>query len=282
MATPADAKLYNETKKEVDKIYDKPSAYRSMAYTRFYLRAFRDKYGEKKNPYTGKKPGDLEKWRREKWIDIRSFLDTPKDPQPCGNVEYGKKEYPLCMPLSKAKSYSKEELEALLYRKSELGKKRLVKEPFLRDLYGKPIQEVNAEDIKPLKPVRLPEKPMKEPKMKEPKEMKIREPKAPRERKVKLPREKPVVQEAEVVEEAVVVPKRKPGRPRREKTEEQLKAIAEKERQKALREERKAQRLLRPKRVRKERTEEAPKRERRIDNPYGETPLTEEGFTLTF
>jgi hypothetical protein len=134
MAEPTDMKLYNETKDKVDKIYDKPSAYRSMAYTRFYLRAYREKYGNDKKAYKGKKPGELEKWRRDKWLDVRSFVDTPKDPKACGSIEYGKDEYPLCMPESKLKRYSKNELITFLNRKAELGKKRLVKEPYLRDL----------------------------------------------------------------------------------------------------------------------------------------------------
>jgi hypothetical protein len=134
MAEPTDMKLYNETKDKVDKIYDKPSAYRSMAYTRFYLRAYREKYGNDKKAYKGKKPGELEKWRRDKWLDVRSFVDTPKDPKACGSIEYGKDEYPLCMPESKLKRYSKNELITFLNRKAELGKKRLVKESYLRDL----------------------------------------------------------------------------------------------------------------------------------------------------
>lgn len=131
---PTDENLYKKTKEEVDKVYDKPSAYRSMAYSRFYLRAYREKYGNDKKAYTGKKAGQLEKWRRDKWVDIRSYVDTPDDVKACGAVEYGRKEYPLCMPLNKAKKYDKTELIALLNRKAELGKSRLVKDPFLRDM----------------------------------------------------------------------------------------------------------------------------------------------------
>ena len=214
MSVPVDEKLYEETKRKVDDIYDKPSAYRSMAYTRFYLRAFREKYGEKKAAYKGKKPGDLEKWRREKWIDIRSFLDTPEDPKPCGAIEYGKKEYPLCMPESKAKRYNKQELSALLYRKSELGKTRLVKEPFLRDLYGKPIKEVKAKDIKPLEEPKV----LKEKKVKEPKPEKA--PKAKKEEVFRA--EEPVV-------EKPPAEKRPAGRPRRQRTEEELRAEQQKQ-----------------------------------------------------
>ena len=195
MATPVDSKLYDETKKQVDKIYDKPSAYRSMAYTRFYLRAFREKYGDAKKAYSGKKPGNLETWRREKWIDIGSYMDTPRAPKACGAVEYGKGEYPLCMPESKAKKYSKQELEALLYQKSQLGKKRLVKAPFLRDVFGKPLEIVDGSNIKPLKPVIKQEKVMRQ---------KVRMLKEPI---VKIAREKAVPEPVE---------KRKRGRPMKE------------------------------------------------------------------
>ena len=196
MATPVDSKLYEEAKKHVDKIYDKPSAYRSMAYTRFYLRAFREKYGDAKKAYSGKKPGHLETWRREKWIDVGSYLDTPRAPKACGTIEYGKGEYPLCMPESKVKKYSDKELEALLYQKSQIGKTRLVKEPFLRDVFGKPLETVEGSDIKPLKPVFRQEKVIRQ---------KVRIVKEP---KVKVSRAKPLQEQAE---------KRKRGRPVKER-----------------------------------------------------------------
>ncbi len=149
MAEPTDTKLYNETKMEVDKSYDKPSAYRSMAYSRFYMRAFREKYGNAKKPYKGKKPGDLEKWRRDKWVDVRSYLDVPEDPKQCGTIDYGKKEYPLCMPLSKVKKYSKEDLASFVNQKSKLGKSRLVKESFLNLINEKPLATKDISNIKP-------------------------------------------------------------------------------------------------------------------------------------
>jgi len=217
MAEPTDIKLYNETKDKVDKIYDKPSAYRSMAYTRFYLRAYREKYGNDKKAYKGKKPGELEKWRRDKWLDVRSFVDTPKDPKACGSIEYGKDEYPLCMPESKLKRYSKNELISFLNRKAELGKKRLVKESFLRDIGATKPEKVRSIKIEEPKKARgrpatgakqyqKREKAPKEYKqdMKEfkipsepilPKEPKVRMPKPPREPKPpkveKIPEEGP-------------------------------------------------------------------------------------------
>lgn len=134
MSKPVDENLYNKVKTEVDKSYDKPSAYRSMAYTRAYLKAFREKYGSKKSAYAGKKPGELEGWRRENWIDIKSLIENPKEPIACGNAPIEKGEYPLCMPKNEAMKYSESELQLLLKRKSEIGKRRLVKDAFLRDV----------------------------------------------------------------------------------------------------------------------------------------------------
>lgn len=219
MATPVDSKLYEEAKKHVDKIYDKPSAYRSMAYTRFYLRAFREKYGDAKKAYSGKKPGHLETWRREKWIDVGSYLDTPRAPKACGTIEYGKGEYPLCMPESKVKKYSDKELEALLYQKSQLGKTRLVKEPFLRDVFGKPLETVEGSNIKPLKPVVRQEKVVRQKvrMVKEPK-VKVSRAKAVSEPVEKRKRGRPVKERYPVIVDAEGMPiEKKPPAPRERK-----------------------------------------------------------------
>jgi hypothetical protein len=134
MAEPTDAALYNKSKQEVDKNYDKPSAYRSMAYTRTYLKNYREKYGDDKKAYKGKNPEQLKTWRREKWIDVKSALKDPKNPTACGNAPIKPGEYPLCMPIKEIAQYSKGELQLLVNRKNELGKKRLVKDAYLRDV----------------------------------------------------------------------------------------------------------------------------------------------------
>jgi hypothetical protein len=127
MSEPSDKELYDKSKEEVDKSYDKPSAYRSMAYVRTYLKNYREKYGDDKKAYTGKNPGSLKNWRNEKWINIQSFLRDPKNPVACGSPQRGKREYPLCMPMKDVKKYSKSELEALVKRKNEIGKRTLIK-----------------------------------------------------------------------------------------------------------------------------------------------------------
>ena len=134
MAEPSDQELYNKSKGEVDKNYDKPSAYRSMAYTRTYLKNYREKYGDDKKAYKGKNPGELKTWRKEKWIDVKSFVKDPSNPTACGNAPIKKGEYPLCMPVSQAQKYSKSELGLLIQRKNQIGKRRLVKDAFLRDI----------------------------------------------------------------------------------------------------------------------------------------------------
>lgn len=188
MAEPSDMALYKSSKAEVDKNYDKPSAYRSMAYTRTYLKNYREKYGDDKKAYKGKNPGELKTWRREKWVDVKSFLQDPKNPTACGNAPIKQGEYPLCMPVSDLAKYNKSELNLLVQRKNQIGKRRLVKDAYLRDLlepekitpireykdkYVKdkkaklpePLPKAQAEKILKEKPVKVvAEKPVKEPK----------------------------------------------------------------------------------------------------------------------
>lgn len=134
MAEPSDQELYNKSKEEVNKNYDKPSAYRSMAYTRTYLKLYREKYGDDKKAYKGKNPENLKTWRKEKWVDVKSVLKDPKNPTACGNAPIKKGEYPLCMPEKQLAKYSESELSLLVQRKNQIGKRRLVKDAFLRDV----------------------------------------------------------------------------------------------------------------------------------------------------
>jgi hypothetical protein len=192
MAEPTDQGLYNKSKEEVNKNYDKPSAYRSMAYTRTYLKKYREKYGNDKKAYKGKNPEELKTWRKEKWVDVKSFLQNPKNPTSCGNAPIKKGEYPLCMPVSDVAKYNKSELGLLVERKNQIGKRRLVKDAYLRDVLEPekitPIREYKDKYVKekkyklpePLPKARaekiLKEKPVKEPKIvaeKPPKEEKV-------------------------------------------------------------------------------------------------------------
>jgi hypothetical protein len=123
---PTDKILYDKVVDEVNKSYKKPSAYRSMAYVKFYMKAYEEKHG-KKDAYKGENLGQLKKWRKEKWVDVKSVLKDPSNPVACGNAERKAKEYPLCMPKKELDNYSKKELEDLVDRKNELGSKTLVK-----------------------------------------------------------------------------------------------------------------------------------------------------------
>ena len=131
MSEPTDTKLYDKVVDEVNKSYKKPSAYRSMAYVKFYKKAFEEKYGDKESPYKGEKTAELKKWRKEKWVDVKSALRDPENPVACGNEPSKKGEYPLCIPEKELEKYSKKELEVLVDRKNELGQKTLVKDTVL-------------------------------------------------------------------------------------------------------------------------------------------------------
>jgi hypothetical protein len=229
MAEPVDPILYRKMKDEVDKSYKKPSAYRSMAYQRFYLKAFAEKYGADKSAFKGKNPKNLGNWRKEKWVDVKTLIADPKNPIACGNAPVGKDEYPLCMPIKEAAKYSEGELKLLVKRKSEIKEKRLVKDAYLRDVlrpeetpairkYKEKYITDKKMKIKPL-PANIAEKILDEPPLaeelkikvpKEPKAPKVKEPKAP---KVREP--KPQVVTIPTVDEPVVEkPRRGRGRPK--------------------------------------------------------------------
>jgi hypothetical protein len=123
---PVDKVLYDKIVDEVNKSYKKSSAYRSMAYVKSYMKAYKEKHGNE-NAYVGKNTQSLKKWRKEKWVDVKSVLKDPENPVACGNAEIKKGEYPLCMKTADLENYSKKELEAFVERKNELGQKTLVK-----------------------------------------------------------------------------------------------------------------------------------------------------------
>lgn len=224
MAEPVDPILYRKMKDEVDKSYKKPSAYRSMAYQRFYLKAFEEKYGADKSAFKGKNPKKLGNWRKEKWVDVKTLIADPKNPIACGNAPVGKDEYPLCMPIKEAAKYSEGELKLLVKRKSEIKQKRLVKDAYLRDVlrpeetpairkYKEKYITDKKMKVKPL-PANVAEKILEEPplaeelKIKLPKEKKIKAPAAPKE-------PKPQVITIPTVDQPIVEkPKRGRGRPK--------------------------------------------------------------------
>ena len=66
---PTDKKLYDSVKAEVYKKIPKHSAYRSGRVVMLYKQRFKEKYGDKKKPYAGKKPLNkgLDRWFKEEW-----------------------------------------------------------------------------------------------------------------------------------------------------------------------------------------------------------------------
>jgi hypothetical protein len=79
MPTPADKSLYERVKKEADKIYDKPSAYKSG----YIVKKYKELGGEYLDD---KKTRGLKRWFKEDWRDI------------------GKKEYPVYRPTKRISS----------------------------------------------------------------------------------------------------------------------------------------------------------------------------------
>ena len=63
MPTPTDKDLYEKVKSLADKIYDKPSAYKSG----YIVKTYKELGGK----YSGKKPDKkgLDRWFKEKWED---------------------------------------------------------------------------------------------------------------------------------------------------------------------------------------------------------------------
>lgn len=70
---PTDLELYNKIKKKTMKKIPKHSAYRSGVIVKTYKKKFKEKYGNKKSPYTGKKTKKkgLSRWFKEKWVNQR-------------------------------------------------------------------------------------------------------------------------------------------------------------------------------------------------------------------
>ena len=103
MENAKDVELYQEAKRFIDGIYERPSAYKSMAISKRYMDLYKEKYGSS-DAYRGVPDSKLAKWRAEKWTDVESYI-TGK-PRPCGDPELkrkrkgrGSRNLPACRPL---------------------------------------------------------------------------------------------------------------------------------------------------------------------------------------
>lgn len=63
MPTPTNKRLYEKVKKEADKVYEKPSAYKSG----FIVKRYKELGGEYADDSS---PKNLKRWFKEKWTDV--------------------------------------------------------------------------------------------------------------------------------------------------------------------------------------------------------------------
>lgn len=103
MESAKDIELYQEAKRFIDGIYERPSAYKSMAISKRYMDLYKEKYGSA-DAYRGAPNSKLAKWRAEKWTDVESYIAGKH--RPCGDPELkrkrkgrGSRNLPACRPL---------------------------------------------------------------------------------------------------------------------------------------------------------------------------------------
>lgn len=115
---PVDIKLYEKVAKQIKKKYPKHSAYRSGLLVKEYKKQFSAKYGNKKQPYTGKKgKGNLSRWFKENWTNQRGETGYKKK----GDVYRPNKRVTKDTPKT-FKELSKKDLEKAKKEKKEKGR----------------------------------------------------------------------------------------------------------------------------------------------------------------
>ena len=105
-----DKKLYLQVKKDSDKIYKKPSAYRSMWIQKEYMK----RGGE----YTHKTKG-LSRWRDEEWVQVIPYLEKGKKVE-CGEDNRKNK---ACRPLKRVNDETPMTIPALV---KKFGKDKIL------------------------------------------------------------------------------------------------------------------------------------------------------------
>lgn len=80
MPIPVDETLYEEAKDFIMSKYKKNSAFASGAVVKHYKQQFKKKYGEHTQPYRDDgKTKNLERWFKEKWVDVNPLLGITND-----------------------------------------------------------------------------------------------------------------------------------------------------------------------------------------------------------
>lgn len=85
MPEPADPTLYASVKRRIYKKIPTHSAYRSGTLVSDYKQAFREKHGNRKRPYKGKRPTKtskgLKRWFAEEWTTEEGSIGYSKSPK---------------------------------------------------------------------------------------------------------------------------------------------------------------------------------------------------------
>ena len=123
MSEPSNKSLWESVKRAAKKKFDVyPSAYANAWVTR--------EYKKRGGKFSGQKKGGLKKWFEEKWVDLGRPLKSGGFAA-CGREDAESGKYPKCVPLSKAKQMTKEQIKSAVRRKrlAESTKKRKGKKP---------------------------------------------------------------------------------------------------------------------------------------------------------
>lgn len=94
MSTPLNPKLYEKAKKIANNTYEKPSAYKSMFIQKKYME-LGGKYKDDKRSNNQKKSNNLNRWRRERWVQVIPYLKNGEEIV-CGEDN---KKNKVCRPL---------------------------------------------------------------------------------------------------------------------------------------------------------------------------------------
>lgn len=70
MPKAKDPQLYEQARNEADKVYKKPSAYKSGFIVKKYKELYKTKYGSGEAYLDDKKPKNLKRWFMESWADV--------------------------------------------------------------------------------------------------------------------------------------------------------------------------------------------------------------------